>query len=80
MDAESPVSMHPPTHIGVRYLRDNMRSLTERMAKGERFVILRHNRPVGALIPYEDFFRLTKSVQGPGQRPRDPRARKEADH
>jgi antitoxin (DNA-binding transcriptional repressor) of toxin-antitoxin stability system len=52
------VSARTPTHIGVRYLRENFRSIAARLARGERFVILRHNQPIGALIPYSDLVRL----------------------
>jgi len=55
------VRLTAPTHIGIRYLRDNMRSLIERMDEGEYFVIMRHNHPVGALIPYDALVRLTMS-------------------
>jgi antitoxin (DNA-binding transcriptional repressor) of toxin-antitoxin stability system len=60
------VRMPPhPIHIGVRYLRDNLRPLIERLNEGEHFVVLRHNHPVGALIPYADFLRLTDLAHGP---------------
>lgn len=51
-----------PTHIGIRYLRDNMRTLIERMDQGEYFVILRHNHPVGALIPYDALIEFTTDI------------------
>jgi len=43
-----------------------MRSLTERVAQGECFVIMRHNRPVGALIAYEDLVPLIAAARGFG--------------
>jgi len=57
------VDIPTPRHIGVRSLRDNMRTLIERLAEGEHYLVLRHNRPVAALIPYEDLLRLTEAAR-----------------
>jgi antitoxin (DNA-binding transcriptional repressor) of toxin-antitoxin stability system len=42
-----------------------MRLLIERLERGEQFVVLRHNRPVGALISYQQFVRLTSKTPNP---------------
>ncbi len=59
-DVERHLRVPVPKYIGVRYLRDNMHSLIERLAMGEYFVILRHNHPVGALLPYDDLIRMMR--------------------
>ncbi len=52
-----------PTPIGIRQLRDNMRSLVGRLQRGEHYLVLRNNRPVAALIPYEDLLALTDAAR-----------------
>ena len=48
-----------PRPVGIKELRDNLRSLAGSLQRGEHYLVLRHNRPVGALIPYEDLLALT---------------------
>ena len=52
-----------PRPIGVRELRNNMRGLIETLHRGEHYLVLRHNRPVAALIPYEDLLKLTDATR-----------------
>jgi len=40
-----------------------MRGLVETLRRGEHYLVLRHNRPVAALIPYEDLLKLTDAAR-----------------
>jgi antitoxin (DNA-binding transcriptional repressor) of toxin-antitoxin stability system len=56
------IEMPHPRPIGVRELRENMRRLLEHLGRGEHYLVLRHNRPVAALIPYEHLLQLADAV------------------
>lgn len=42
-----------PTTIGLRDLRQNLRSVMDRVRSGERLIVTDHNKPIAGLVPID---------------------------
>lgn len=52
--------------IGLKELRDNVDTYIAAIQKGKRFTVLRHSKPVFAIVPVEEVEYDLEELDGPG--------------